>query len=83
MYSERGRYVINIYIRTDPITLPCSLARAGNKIFQHYIIRAKNVPLLYSDVSGKFLEICVCVWLQTSQSSAALLDYIFRIYDYI
>ena len=24
-------YLIIIYIRTDPITLPCSLARAGNK----------------------------------------------------
>ena len=23
---------IYIYIRTDPITLPCSLARAGNKL---------------------------------------------------
>ena len=49
-----------------------------NKIFQHYIIRAKKVPLLYSDISDKFLEISVCVWLQTSQPSDALLDYIFR-----
>ena len=51
-----------------------------NQIFQHYnIIRTKNVSLLYSDVSGKFIEICICIWLQTSESSAALLDYIFRI----
>ena len=50
-----------------------------NHIFQHYIIRTKHVSLLYSDISGKFLEICICIWLQTTESSAALLDYIFRI----
>ena len=28
-----GTIFLVIYIRTDPITLPCSLARAGNKLF--------------------------------------------------
>ena len=53
MYSERGRYVINIllciYIRTDPITLPCSLARAGNYILEVGSTRITIAP-------GKFLS---------------------------
>ena len=37
-----------IYIRTDPITLPCSLARAGNKRTTDFIVTETNVS--YSPV---------------------------------
>ena len=39
---RNSEVLLYIYIRTDPITLPCSLARAGNDLV--YISRSGAIP---------------------------------------
>ena len=56
-------FLLLVYIRTDPITLPCSLARTGNNkiILGQYLFLSSNFFTDYRTLSNLNLKLKTCM----------------------
>ena len=56
-------FLLYIYIRTDPITLPCSLARAGNKgVYILLYLHVVATTFISMDVPNKGVDNILRCW---------------------